>query len=597
MVLAAILGASTVRFLHYQRQVVLAHGYLERLIRLSDQARRYQIVRGRDFAARTPPTAATQAARERFEDSASQLRSFIENDLVLEDDRRRAHATLEGLGRLQGAFDRQMRSWRIARDAGDEATAARILADVRAAGYVTQARAIYADAIEHANRATAVAVAGAERVAASLWIVAIAVPILFALFLMMLFLGIRQSLTRSLDHLKGAAHRVADGDLDVEVAPAANRDFDELGAAFNHMVRELRDSTVSRAYLDNILHSMADLLFVLDTDGRIALANPGATGALGYREDELIGEAFWDRVIEHGPDTLRRIRDGAGNQRDVDATFFTKSGDRIPVAVSSAVLRCNREADGLVIVAKDIAHREQAREELERSRAQLRVFAGRLQSIREEERRRIARDLHDQLAQELVGLHLDVNWLASKMAEDRHEAEARLGSMRDLIARAMSTVRRVASELRPALLDHLGLVPAAQSEIGEFERRTGIRCRFDSGDGLEVDRAESLALFRVLQEALTNVARHASATSVDVVLAIDAGVLALDVHDDGRGITEAELTNAGSLGLLGIRERIHAVGGTVRIDGGHGTTLRVEIPQSAGRPAPTLSTAGAPAGT
>jgi signal transduction histidine kinase len=235
------------------------------------------------------------------------------------------------------------------------------------------------------------------------------------------------------------------------------------------------------------------------------------------------------------------------------------------------------------IILRDITERKQAEEQLRNSREQLRALAAHLESVREDERARIAREIHDELGQVLTGLRMDLSWVVSRLPGDEAALMERSRSMLTLIDTTIRLVRRIATELRPGVLDDLGLVAAIEWQAQEFQTRTGIACEFASNQADLVLAPElGTAAFRICQETLTNVARHAHATRVHIRLEAEAGQLVLTVADNGRGITEQELANRTSLGLLGMRERALLLGGQVSIGGkpGEGTTVTVRIPLS-----------------
>jgi len=214
----------------------------------------------------------------------------------------------------------------------------------------------------------------------------------------------------------------------------------------------------------------------------------------------------------------------------------------------------------------------------------MRVLAAHLESVREEERTRIAREIHDELGQLLTGLKLDLAWFATRLPSDPEYMRAKVRTMSGLVDDTIKSVRRIATELRPGILDDLGLTAAIEWQTQEFQTRTGIRCEFvvkqgNGMDGME-DPEKRTALFRILQETLTNVARHAHATEVVVALQEDSTAYELCVKDNGRGITDAEIAGRKSLGLLGIRERARLLGGEVHIIGrpGSGIAISVRIP-------------------
>ena len=230
--------------------------------------------------------------------------------------------------------------------------------------------------------------------------------------------------------------------------------------------------------------------------------------------------------------------------------------------------------------------RIRALEELQTSREQLRALAARLQSVREEERTHIAREIHDELGQSLTGFKMDLAWMRNRMQSEEWQTirEGILEKIKIMGAQLDGTavlVRKLCTELRPGVLDDLGLTAAIEWQAREYQSRTGIACdmRLELGD-LEVDAERSTALFRIFQEILTNVARHARASRVTVKLEKTAGDVVLEVKDNGRGIEAGQIAGEKSLGLLGMRERAHILGGEVDIQGapGKGTSVRVTVP-------------------
>ena len=239
------------------------------------------------------------------------------------------------------------------------------------------------------------------------------------------------------------------------------------------------------------------------------------------------------------------------------------------------------------MLSAELAERALTEQRLRSSEENLRALAAHLQSVREEERIHIAREIHDELGQALTGLKYDINSLARSMggAEDKAVAEKTQGLCQQ-IDRIINSVRRIASGLRPEVLDEVGLSAAIEWQAREFQRRTGIRCVVDISPGFsDPDKERATALFRIFQELLTNVARHANATRVAVHLA-NGEKLHLKVEDNGRGIQEQELESPKSLGFLGLRERVLAFGGWIDVKGeeGKGTTVAVVIPLQSHQP-------------
>jgi len=217
-------------------------------------------------------------------------------------------------------------------------------------------------------------------------------------------------------------------------------------------------------------------------------------------------------------------------------------------------------------------------ERLRESENKLRRLAAHLISVREEERAHIAREIHDELGQVLTGLKMEVVWLAKRLREQ--ELIDKTDSMSKLIDSTVQTVRKIATGLRPEMLDDMGLIAAVGWQAKEFQKRTGIRCRVKLPPEVKLDIDVSTTMFRIFQEILTNVARHSRATRIDVELKVAADSVALDVADNGVGISGGDMRGKKSLGLLGMHERALLFGGDVRISGsaGHGTRVGVSIP-------------------
>jgi signal transduction histidine kinase len=229
---------------------------------------------------------------------------------------------------------------------------------------------------------------------------------------------------------------------------------------------------------------------------------------------------------------------------------------------------------------RQISERMIVEDRLKESEDKLRRLAAYLVSVREEERTHIAREIHDELGQVLTGLKMDVSWLAQRLDAKQKALHGKTQSMCGLIDSAIQTVRKIASGLRPEILDEMGLVAAINWQAKDFQKRTGIRCRVElPPEGIKLDLERSTTTFRIFQEILTNVARHAHASRVDVKFGLTDDHMTLEVADNGVGIPQAKL-NGKSLGLLGIQERALHFNGDVAIHGaaGQGTRVTVSIP-------------------
>lgn len=237
---------------------------------------------------------------------------------------------------------------------------------------------------------------------------------------------------------------------------------------------------------------------------------------------------------------------------------------------------------GSVLVFRDITERKRYQNMLRESRQRLRALARNLETSREDERTRIAREIHDELGQMLTKLKMDLAWLSRKAATIPDPAcEAKLHETLELVDQTVQTVRRISSELRPGLLDTLGLAAALEWEAQQFQTRTGIPCKVRIHPRLpELDRTVATALFRIAQEALTNVARHAAASETELRLECDGSTFRLEVRDNGRGAAPEAFQRPGCFGLLGMRERAHALGGELFVEScpGHGTRVLALVP-------------------
>jgi signal transduction histidine kinase/HAMP domain-containing protein len=292
---------------------------------------------------------------------------------------------------------------------------------------------------------------------------------------------------------------------------------------------------------------------------------PG-TGTRLRKEDWALA-----RALNGGETTLNEV---------VEIECF--NGTRKTIANSAVpILNSDNEIIAAVEVIEDITERYRAGETLKASHAQLRFLSARLDEVLEEERGKIAREIHDELGQQLTVLKFDLSWLKGKMRAEQPALAERIESMDDLIDMTIETVQRIATDLRPGILDHLGLSAAIEWYVQNFQKRTGIDCHLKIGRGeIPGDQRLATALFRICQEALTNVMRHADASRVDVTIDRKGSSVHLEITDNGKGVSREELVNPASVGLTGMRERTRLLGGNIKISGvqGKGTKVKVTIP-------------------
>jgi signal transduction histidine kinase len=236
----------------------------------------------------------------------------------------------------------------------------------------------------------------------------------------------------------------------------------------------------------------------------------------------------------------------------------------------------------LTAVLRDVSERHRAENDMREVNRQLRELSASLQDVREQERTRIARELHDDLGQQLTGLKLELTWLAGRLKDARPPGADKVDEMRQMLDAAISSVRRISTELRPPILDDLGFGEAVAWQAGEFGKRSGLQITLDLAAADQVaDDALATALFRIVQESLTNIARHANATRVQISLFELDDSLVLTVRDDGRGMADGHRTGRG-IGLISMRERATALGGHLQVvsNPGLGTTVEVTVPRA-----------------
>ncbi len=344
----------------------------------------------------------------------------------------------------------------------------------------------------------------------------------------------------------------------------------------------LASMTAGRDYLAAIMATVRTPLLVLDAERRIHSVNPAyldlfqTTRAQTETHDlYALGNGLWN-----DPELHRLLEDVL----PTNAQFHSLELERdLPglgrrtLLLHARRIEPQQSSGSLILLAiDDITSIKQIAE-----MDQLRQWSGRLESVREEERTSLSRDVHDELGGALTGLKMHLHQLRAGLTTDQATLRALTQTMSDLIDQQVRHVRSIATHLRPALLDEVGLAAAMEWQLGEFKAKTGLDCIFESMlEDVPLSSSALTAAFRIFQEALTNVARHAKATQVRVSLDVHDGALHMQVHDNGQGIRAAAVSGKGSLGLTGMRERAFQVGAEFTIDGapGQGTTVRLRLP-------------------
>ncbi len=365
---------------------------------------------------------------------------------------------------------------------------------------------------------------------------------------------------------------------EIEGAIVVNEDITERQRA----AEELR---VSKELFQTTFDSAAVGITLYDLTGRFLLANSALCETLGYSEEELLHKRL--KEITH-PDDLakaaefeRQVLAGQLKHYGIELRLYHRQGHVVWSVLSVALVQ-DREQAPLYFIGQvlDITSRKTMEQELIESRTRLRELAAHHDAVREGERKRIALEIHDELGQLLTALKMDISLLRMQSGADP-EVGRRTGDMRELVEKTIRVVRQVASNLRPAALN-LGIGPALEWLVEDFGQRTGIAYELNlSGGEIDLDDTRATAVFRIVQESLTNVMRHADAASVAVSLRRDGETLFLEVKDDGRGFDYEAASHGPSFGLLGIRERVRVLGGALTIDSGagRGTVVSIHIPR------------------
>ena len=360
--------------------------------------------------------------------------------------------------------------------------------------------------------------------------------------------------------------------------------------------RSLRDgSAANEARMMAIIRASREAIITVDSNEVILMFNPMAEQLFGATAADAIGTSL-NRFI---PERFRAAHSHHVNQFGVAGISdrqmgkqrvlfgLRTNGQEFPIEASISQIE-DRNGKLYTVMLRDVTERVQADNTLQASREELRALSANLQHVREEEKTRIARELHDDLGQQLTALKMDLSAVEESLdtgaIPDRalnHEITGHLRSMRRLIDATVASVRRIAADLRPVMLDDLGLVPAIEWLVSDFTNRYGIpvETRIEHGEAI-FNRDGATALFRIVQEALTNVARHAEATLVIMSIVLEDGQYVLRVEDNGRGAVECHSPDGKSFGLLGMRERAHMLGGRVSTGpaDGNGFVVTVRFP-------------------
>ena len=350
-------------------------------------------------------------------------------------------------------------------------------------------------------------------------------------------------------------------------------------------ITERREAERQQRRYEDIVSSSADMLALLDRNYVYKAINhayatalgPSIEHVLGHTVSEVAGDEFFNTVIKPNADRCLRGEEVSYQgwfdfailgRRYVDVRYYPHRSESGKVV-------------GFVVCSRDITKQQEVEAKLRESHEQLRNLSASLRIAREEERTQIAREIHDELGQSLTALKMDLAWLNKRLGTDQAALSMKISAMNDLVDDSIRTVQTVSTGLRPSVLDDFGIAAAIEWQTAEFKQRTGVRCRTRlTYDDPSLNGDIATTIFRVFQEALTNIARHSEATGISVALNKRRDSLALTVRDNGRGITREQIISPESVGLIGMRERARSCGGEVRIVGreGKGTEVQLIVP-------------------
>lgn len=398
---------------------------------------------------------------------------------------------------------------------------------------------------------------------------------------------------------------VVEGNVEFVISISSHKNaraWPRVIAARLRLLGEVIASTLVRARVESALASseekfrqffehIPEYAFIVTTDGRIIDANRAALTVLGYKRDEIIGCPL---ITIYAPEMHAKAKRlftkwrKHGIIKDEEMVIVTKGGKRRTVLLNVGSVRDNT---GKIIhstsVQTDITDRKRTQVELQQKTSELETmyeeltrFSEQLHEVREQERAGIAQELHDELGQALTALRMDINWIKNHPETTTADIATKTEKMTQLIDDTIKMIQRISSNLRPGILDDLGLVTAIEWQCSEFQRQYGIRCIFIHEGGDLTGKQCATVLFRVVQESLTNVARHARAKEVRVIMKVHKEKTYMTIHDNGKGIPRDRIAAHDAFGINCMKQRVTSLGGSFKIEGNNrnGTTVSVAVP-------------------
>lgn len=351
-----------------------------------------------------------------------------------------------------------------------------------------------------------------------------------------------------------------------------------------------RERRVAEARFGNIVEAAMDPIVTVDDAQRIVVFNGAAEQVFGHARTDVLGQPLDVLIPERFRDVHRahvaKFGETGTTSRRMGASVLRalrSDGEEFPIeaSISQHVDRGRRFYTAIV---RDVTARVEAENALRRSKEEMQQLGAAANATREQEKSRIARELHDELGQLLTMLQMDVAWCKDRQPADDAAFAGKLDRMEALLRTTIAATRRISSDLRPLMLDDLGLVPSLEWLVENFAQRTGIVCDLTIAErDLALTKSHATAIFRIVQESLTNIAKHAKATHADIVVESDGDALVVRVDDDGVGFSAQSPRKPHSFGLFGLRERASLIGGTVAITSvpGEGTSVELRVPREA----------------
>lgn len=387
-----------------------------------------------------------------------------------------------------------------------------------------------------------------------------------------------------------ATRRVARGYLDTHLAINRNDEIGELAGSFNRMTQDLQKTTVSKDYFDNIIRSMNDTLVVIGPDSQVRSVNKAALELLGYDEKELIGKDVRLILPEDEEVCADDLFADLGRTSPVvnrETYYVTKTGRRIPMLLSAAVMHDKAgNIEGAVCIGRDVTERKEAEDALRESEKELHFLSAQLMNAQEKERKRLSTELHDELGQSLMVLRLKMRSIQEGLSENQERLKTECDDGIGYINEVVENVRRLSRDLSPAVLENLGLSAAIRWLTDAFVKHTRIDCVLDMEElGGLFSQDKEITIYRMIQESLTNVAKHAEATRVSLTVTAKEDSVFFVLEDNGKGFNLRETLTGQSgsrkgLGLSAMYERTRMLGGTIdiRSEEKKGTRISFSVP-------------------